>query len=101
MINILRKQVSFPLCETFSASYDPLTKCLETVESSYYSEAAVASGLGSLISGNLKHQGEKAIAFWVQERSHHRDAQSNQTTPQATNDLEKAKKNMILGKAEP
>ena len=63
MINILRKQVSFLLCETFSASYDTFTKYLETVESSYYSEAAVVSRLDSIISGDLKHQEKKMIAF--------------------------------------
>ena len=45
------------------ASYDTLKQCLETGETSYYAEAAVASGLGSLISGNLKHQEEDAIAL--------------------------------------
>jgi aminopeptidase N len=45
------------------ASYDTLKHCLETGESSYYAEAAAASGLGSLISGNLKNQEEDAIAL--------------------------------------
>ncbi len=45
------------------ASYDTLKQCLETGETSYYAEAAAASGLGSLISGNLKHQEEEAIAL--------------------------------------
>jgi aminopeptidase N len=45
------------------ASYDTLKHCLEIGETSYYAEAAAASGLGSLISGNLKHQKEEAIAL--------------------------------------
>ena len=45
------------------ASYDTLKQCLETGETSYYAEAAAASGLGSLISGNLKHQEADAIAL--------------------------------------
>jgi len=54
------------------ASYDTLKQCLETGETSYYAEAAAASGLGSLISGNLKHQEEDAIALLktvLEERS--------------------------------
>jgi len=45
------------------ASYDTLKHCLASGESSYYAEAAAASGLGSLISGNLKHQEENTIAL--------------------------------------
>jgi aminopeptidase N len=45
------------------ASYDTLKQCLETGETSYYAEAAAASGLGSLISGHLKHQEGDAIAL--------------------------------------
>jgi aminopeptidase N len=54
------------------ASYDTLKQCLETGETSYYSEAAAASGLGSLISGNLKNQEGDAIALLksvLEERS--------------------------------
>jgi aminopeptidase N len=45
------------------ASYDTLKQCLASGESSYYAEAAAASGLGSLISGHLKHQEGDAIAL--------------------------------------
>ncbi len=54
------------------ASYDTLKQCLETGETSYYAEAAAASGLGSLISGNLKYEEEDAIALLktvLEERS--------------------------------
>lgn len=44
-------------------SYATLKQCLQIGESSYYAEAAAASGLGSIISGHLKAQESEAIAL--------------------------------------
>ena len=54
------------------SSYNTLKQCLETGETSYYAEAAAASGLGSIISGHLKHHESEAIALLkrvLEERS--------------------------------
>ncbi len=45
-----------------AAAYHTLKSCLENGEASYYAEAAAASGLGNLISGNLKDKENEAIA---------------------------------------
>ncbi|MGL5876243.1 MAG: M1 family aminopeptidase, partial [Xenococcaceae cyanobacterium] len=44
-------------------SYQAIKTALETVDESYYTEAAAARSLGSMVSGNLKEKQEKAIAI--------------------------------------
>ena len=44
------------------ASYDILSNCLDRGDSSYYTEAAIAKSLGSMVSGNLKAKQSEAIA---------------------------------------
>ena len=44
-------------------SYDTLTDCLQQGDPSYYTEAAAASSLGGMVSGNLKQKQSDAIAL--------------------------------------
>jgi aminopeptidase N len=44
-------------------SYETIANCLEQGDSSYYTEAAAARSLGSMVSGNLKAKQPEAIAL--------------------------------------
>jgi len=46
-----------------TASYKTLATCLQQGDPSYYTEAAAASSLGGMVSGNLKEQQSEAIAL--------------------------------------
>ena len=46
-----------------AASYDIIADCLNKGDSSYYTEAAAARSLGSMVSGNLKEKQSEAIAL--------------------------------------
>ncbi|MEL6581160.1 MAG: M1 family metallopeptidase, partial [Cyanobacteria bacterium J06621_12] len=46
-----------------AAAYDTLANCLQQGDSSYYTEAAAARNLGSMVSGNLKDKQSEAIAL--------------------------------------
>jgi aminopeptidase N len=46
-----------------NVSYETLADCLNRGDSSYYTEAATAQSLGSMVSGNLKNKQPEAIAL--------------------------------------
>ncbi|MGK7897954.1 MAG: M1 family aminopeptidase, partial [Xenococcus sp. (in: cyanobacteria)] len=44
------------------SAYETIKQCLETGDTSYYTEAAAARSLGGMVSGNLKEKQEETIA---------------------------------------
>jgi aminopeptidase N len=69
----VRRAVIESLSEFKTAqSYQAIKGAIETVDESYYTEAAAARSLGNMVSGNLKEKKEEAIATLkkvLQERS--------------------------------